>query len=303
MGTALAFEFESQFRPVSPFVEIGAYESLWSEAKTSFKSIAELFRKSPGSLPSDFVDEEKSLRTAMHVKDILHSAGIDDFGIRVHGAGEYPEKLRVADHPVELLYYRGWWDLVNTRGVAVVGTREPSAEGIARTRKLTKQLVRDGITVVSGLAKGVDRVVHETALAEGGRTIAVLGAPLNVRYPKENADLQERLSAEQLVISQVPVLRYSNVSNPTVNRFFFVERNITMSALTEATIIVEAGETSGTLVQARHALKQNRKLFILESNFRNPTLSWPAKFEELGAIRVRDYEDIRVHLGLPSVEN
>jgi DNA processing protein len=73
-----------------------------------------------------------------------------------------------------------------------------------------------------------------------------------------------------------------------------------MAALSQATVIIEAGETSGTLVQARHALKQGRKLFILESNFKNPALTWPAKFEEQGAVRVREYEDIREHLAQAS---
>ena len=80
------------------------------------------------------------------------------------------------------------------------------------------------------------------------------------------------------------------------NRLFFPERNITMSALTEATVIVEAGETSGTQVQARAALQQGRKLFILDSCFRNPRLTWPYRFAERGAIRVADYDDIRRHL-------
>jgi DNA processing protein len=76
-----------------------------------------------------------------------------------------------------------------------------------------------------------------------------------------------------------------------------------MSALTEATIIVEAGDTSGTLIQARHALKQKKKLFILESNFHNPSLKWPQHFEQLGAIRVRDYDDIQKHLDHPPFQD
>ena len=80
------------------------------------------------------------------------------------------------------------------------------------------------------------------------------------------------------------------------NRIFFPERNVTMSALTEATIIVEASDTSGTLIQARAALAQGRKLFILDSCFHNSSISWPAKYEAQGAIRVRDYDDIRKHL-------
>jgi DNA processing protein len=289
--------------PISPYREVGAYEALWTESKASFRWIAEKFRARPGAVPSDFVPEESALSHAAQAKELLHRAGVEQFGVRVHGAGEYPEVLRVAEHPVELLYFQGWWDLVSSRSVAVVGTRQPSDEGQTRARNLTRKLIKDDFTVVSGLARGIDTIVHNTALSEGGHTIAVLGTPLTVRYPKENSRLQDRLAKEQLVISQVPIIRYGAVSNPTANRFFFVERNITMAALTEATIIVEAGETSGTLVQARHGLKQNKKVFILDSNFRNPALTWPAKLEAQGAIRVRDYSEIQEHLGKPSLNN
>lgn len=292
-------ETNSLARPISPYLEFGAYEAIWTEKSASFRWIAEKFSGHPGSLPSDFVPEVAALRCAEEARNILAHAGVTHFGIRVHGAGEYPETLRKAEHPVEVLYYQGWWDLIASKSVAVVGTREPSEEGKARVRRLVRQLVKDDLTVVSGLAKGIDTVVHGTAIEEGGRTIAVIGTPLNLRYPKENAELQDRIAQEHLVISQVPIIRYQQTVNPTANRFFFVERNITMSALTLATIIVEAGETSGTLVQARHALKQGKKLFILASNFKNPALTWPARFEQQGAIRVSDYEDIRKHLADP----
>ena len=107
--------------------------------------------------------------------------------------------------------------------------------------------------------------------------------------------IQKKIAKEFLLISQIPVERYE-AQNPRTNRFFFPERNKTMSALTQATIIIEAGETSGTLVQAREALKQGRKLFILNSCFENPTLTWPAKYESRGAIRVCEYDDIRREL-------
>ena len=302
MSTALAHvdSLGTLNAPISPYREAGAYEALWTEAKASFRTIAEKFRERPGSIPSDFVSEALALTYAAQARELLFRAGVERFGVRVHGGGEYPEALRAAEHPVELLYFQGWWDLVSSRCVAVVGTRQPSAEGQARSRSLTKKLVEDGFTVVSGLARGIDTIVHATALAEGGRTIAVLGTPLTIRYPRENGRLQERLAEEQLVISQVPVVRYEAAADPTANRFFFVERNITMSALTEATIIVEAGETSGTLVQARHGLRQKRKVFILDSNFRNASLTWPAKLEAQGAIRVRDYTEIHDHLAKPS---
>ena len=289
--------------PISPFREFGAYEALWTEKRASFRWLAERFARHPGSLPSDFVPEADALRHAETARDILRRAGATQFGIRVHGAGEYPENLRGAEHPVALLYFQGWWDLVESKSVAVVGTREPSEEGKARARKLIQQLVQDNCTIVSGLAKGIDTVAHETAIRAGGRTIAVIGTPLHLRYPRENARLQAEIAAKHLVLSQVPVIRYLQAPDPTANRFFFIERNITMSALTAATLIVEAGETSGTLVQARHALKQGKKLFILDSNFKNPDLTWPAKFARQGAIRVRDFDDIREHLGHPALQD
>jgi DNA processing protein len=284
-------------RAVSPFVELGAYEALWDRSLASFKSIAERFALVPGSVPSDFVELATALEYANLVHRRLKDSGIGSYGVRVHGAGEYPDRLRDAEYPVELLYYQGWWDLVNSpRSVAVVGTRSPSEEGKRRTRKLVRALLGDDFTIVSGLAKGIDAVAHDAAIREGGRTIAVLGTPISHIYPKENAELQREIARNHLLISQVPVKRYDVSRNPAANSHFFPARNVTMSALTDATIIVEAGETSGTLVQARAALKQNRKLFILESCFQNPKLKWPHSFAEEGAIRVLDYDDIRTAL-------
>ena len=284
-------------RAVSPFVELGAYEALWEEDSASFKKIGTKFASSPGSLPSDFVNHKVSIENANIVHRRLQEVGVRDYGVRVHGAGEYPERLRDADHPIELLYYQGWWELVNSpRLIAIVGTRNPSDEGVSRTRRLVRALLEDDFTIVSGLAKGVDTTAHRTTLDEGGRTIAILGTPLSQSYPRTNTGLQAEIAREHLLISQVPVKCYERASNPVTNRHFFPSRNVTMSAITDATVIVEAGETSGTLVQARAALKQGRKLFILESCFNNPKLTWPRKFAERGAIRVKDYDDIRRNL-------
>jgi DNA processing protein len=282
---------------VSPLRELGAYEALWDNPETSFKSLSKKFAERPHAIPSDFVSAQIAQEYAARVQARFEAANVLRFGVRVHGAGEYPGKLRDALYPIELLYFHGWWDLVESRCIAVVGTRNPSPQGVMRTKKLVKMLVQDGFTIVSGLAQGIDTVAHETAIEEGGLTIAVIGTPLSHTYPRENAELQHRIMNEFLVISQVPVVRYEK-QDYRMNRFFFPERNITMSALTEATIIVEAGETSGTLVQARAALHQKRKLFILDSCFRNPSLTWPKKYAARGAIRVVDYDDIKRPLSL-----
>jgi Predicted Rossmann fold nucleotide-binding protein involved in DNA uptake len=281
---------------LSPQWEMGAYEALWDRAKASFKQLAEVFRGNPGALPSDFVDPVEIRRYVDTVLEVFSAAGIERFGVRVNGSFEYPERLRDAVYPVELFYYRGLWELINaTRTIAVVGTRNPSDEGRQRTRKLVSGLVGHGVTIVSGLARGIDTAAHMAAIEAGGSTIGVIGTPISDNYPAENRDLQETIAHQHLLISQVPVCRYRR-QNPWANRLFFPERNVTMSALSDATIIVEAGETSGTLIQARAALAQKRKLFILDSCFENAGLTWPRRMEARGAIRVKEIDDVLKHL-------
>lgn len=280
--------------PLDAALEIGAYEALWSEHNASFKTIAERFRASPGARPSDLVPVEEARAVAARVLEKIRSK-IGRFDVRMHGEAEYPARLRDATNPVELLYFQGNWSLTSEPAVAVVGTRKPSPEAIKRAEHLAKMLVKDQYTVISGLAEGIDTAAHTSAIAAGGQTIAVIGTPLGHVYPKSNAALQKKIAQDYLLISQVPVERY-DAQNFRTNRFFFPERNKTMSALTEATIIVEAGETSGTLVQAREALRQNRKLFIMNSCFERSDLTWPRRFQEMGAVRVHTYADVRREL-------
>ncbi len=280
---------------VTPTREMGAYEALWCEPRASFKTLADKFRAAQNALPSQLVPPERIERYRELVSQIVEQYRVDQFGIRVNGIQEYPAKLRDARNPVEVFYYQGWWDLVFSPSVAVVGSRKVSEDGIRRTRKLVKHLVEDDYTIVSGMAEGVDTVAHTTALELNGRTIAILGTPLSHVYPKQNHELQKAIREHHLLISQVPFKHYED-QDYRVNRKFFPERNITMSALTMATVIVEASDTSGTLYQARAALAQGRKLFILESCFHNSAISWPEKFAQKGAIRVQSYEDIKQHL-------
>ncbi len=211
--------------------------------------------------------------------------------MRLHGAPDYPAKLCDARWPLRAFYFRGDWELIHSPSVAVVGSRQLSPQGVARTRRLVRRLVEDGFTIVSGLAAGTDRVAHRTAIEAGGRTIAVLGTPIHKTYPRENAELQQEIAERFLVISQVPMLFYESKDWRT-NRRFFPERNITMSALTDASIIVEIGESAGTYIQSKAALDQGRPLFLLNNCFQKKGISWPAQFEKRGAARVRDYADI-----------
>jgi len=291
-------DFGPAVAPISPRRELGAYEALWLEQGATFKTIADKFAADPSAMPSDFVEPSRADGCAREVFAAINKAGVKHFGVRIHHAGDYPLKLRDAKHPVELLYFQGAWELTETRCIAIVGSREATDEGKKRAQQLVRDLIakqrsdgKDDFTIVSGLAAGIDRAAHESAIANGGRTIAVIGTPIGTYYPKENKGLQDRIANDFLVISQVPFLRYAKQAPPQ-NRLFFPERNVTMSALTEATIIVEASDTSGTLTQARAALKQgNRKVFILDSCF-HKGLKWPVTYEAQGAIRVRSMDDI-----------
>jgi DNA processing protein len=279
-------------KAVDAATEMGAYEYLWTQPGMSVRRMAEGLCGNGGRLPSELVSKKIAMATWSEVVSELEQRGLANFGVRIYGAWTYPAWLRDAKEPVGGLYFRGSWELAQSpRRISVVGTRQVSPEGAARTRKLVQQLVDSDFTVVSGLARGVDTIAHSTAMECGGRTFAVIGTPISEVYPAENAALQETLAHDYLVVSQVPVLRYKRQDYRS-NRLFFLERNKTMSALTQATVIVEAGETSGTLIQARAALDQDRKLFILENNFHKPGLSWPSKLERLGAVRVAEFSQI-----------
>ena len=161
-------EANFEARAISPLRELGAYEALWEDPEASFKTISEKFRARPGAVPSDFVPARRAEECAVFVQEQFRKAHIDRYGVRVHGAGEYPAKLRDAAHPVELIYYQGWWDLANSRSVAVVGTRNAHARGGYTHRQLVQKLVRDRFTVVSGLAAGVDTAAHRRRSPKAG---------------------------------------------------------------------------------------------------------------------------------------
>jgi DNA processing protein len=180
-------------------------------------------------------------------------------------------------HAPTKLFLRGDDSLLR-RGprVSVVGSRKASMEGIRRAQVLVRALVGHDIVVVSGLAEGIDRVAHETAIETGGRTIAVIGTPLDQCYPAANRSLQQRIGMDHLVVSQFPE------GYPVTPKNFPI-RNRLMALLTDATVIVEAGEKSGTLHQGWEALRLGRKLFLLESVAKDERLSWPSEMIAYGA--------------------
>jgi DNA processing protein len=201
-------------------------------------------------------------------------------------------------HAPEKLYACGDVSFLEAAArVAVVGSRNASLPGRKRVARLVGALVDRDVVIVSGLAAGIDTAAHEVTLERGGRTIAVLGTPLDEAHPPSNAPLQRRLMEEHLVVSQFPA------GHPTL-RSNFPRRNRTMALLCHASVIVEAGESSGTLSQGWEALRLNRPLFILKSVFENTGLTWPEEMLEYGARVLEDPEQILqvLPLGLPPLE-
>lgn len=169
------------------------------------------------------------------------------------------------------LWLAGDLSLIKLPCVAVVGARRVSREGASRARRLARELVREGIVIVSGLAKGVDTEALTAAIEAGGKTVGVIGTPLDKAYPAENKRLQEKIYSEHLLISQFGPGKPVYQSN-------FPERNKLMAAISDATVIVEASDTSGSLHQAAECVRLGRWLFIAKSLIDDRSLRWPKDF-------------------------
>lgn len=170
-------------------------------------------------------------------------------------------------------------DVLLLRGaprVAIVGSRRPPLVALGQARSLAAALAGHGVTVVSGLAEGIDTAAHLGAIAAGGRTIAVLGTPMGEVFPEDNRQLQQVMMREHLVVSQF-------AAGTPVKRGNFPMRNRTMALIADASVIVAAGKKSGALHHGWEALRLGRPLFLFESLLNAPTLAWPAEMLRYGA--------------------
>ncbi|OBQ34877.1 MAG: DNA repair protein Smf [Anabaena sp. CRKS33] len=173
---------------------------------------------------------------------------------------EYPQLLREILTPPPLLYYRGEIDLQENSGqkplVGIVGTRQPTEYGIKWTRQISTALAKNGFTVVSGMAEGIDTESHSAALKAGGRTIAVMGTGVDVIYPHKNRDLYQQILKSGIVISEYP-------AKTPPNRTHFPRRNRIIAGLSRAVLVMEAPLKSGALITATYANEFNRDVYAL----------------------------------------
>jgi DNA processing protein len=203
----------------------------------------------------------------------------------------YPANLRLIPNLPPFLFYIGELREEDARSVAVVGTRKATELGIDRASLMSRLLAERAVTVISGLARGIDTAAHRAALAAGGRTIAVFGTGITHRYPAENRELAEELSASGALVSQFWPTRPPGKDT-------FPRRNIVTSGLSQGTVVIEASSTSGAKMQARLAIEHGKKVFLLRSLVTSQP--WASDYvERRGAIEVGDVDEVIARLAAP----
>jgi DNA processing protein len=224
-------------------------------------------------------------QTATEAERELRAAAHHGCHIVTQAEDSYPPLLKTIEDPPPVLYVKGELGDLMAPGIAVVGSRRPSTYGKVVAEQLARGLAACGVTVVSGLARGIDSTAHLGTLEGGGRTMAVLGCGLSYIYPPENRRLAERISRQGAMVSEFPM-----ATKP--DRLNFPLRNRTISGLSLGTLVVEAGERSGALITAQWALEQGREVFAVPGNVTAPTSRGTNRLIKMGAKLVERVEDI-----------
>jgi len=241
--------------------------------------------------------DRRSIESLLNARRVLHperelqevqAAGVT---VLTWDDDAYPAALRTVDAAPPVLYLRGQIAPQDEWAVALVGTRRASAYGREVTQVLATELARHGVTIVSGLALGVDTVAHRAALEAGGRTLAVLGSGLDHLYPPQNRGLAATIAGQGAVISD-----YALGTRPDANNF--PPRNRIISGLSRGVVIVEAGERSGALITARFAAEQGREVFAVPGSILHPGSAGCNALIQQGATPVLSVDDLLEQLNL-----
>ena len=253
---------------------------------------------------------ERELRDVVGIDDVLskviHETHPDDrtidqqfAALEEHGArivtwwdDDYPSYLKEIYDPPTLLFVKGTLPSADEITFAVVGTRMATSYGRVATERLAGGLARHGITIVSGMARGIDGIAHRTALSNGGRTIGVLGCGLDIVYPPEHRSLYEEVAANGAIISEFPMGTTPEAHN-------FPQRNRLISGLSLGVLVVEAQEKSGALLTAQSALEQGRDVFAVPGNIDAQKSRGTNRLIQQGAKLVLDIDDILDELSGP----
>jgi DNA processing protein len=212
---------------------------------------------------------------------------VAQFGVKLIPltAPDYPQRLKELQDAPHLLYYRGNLDPADGNAVAIVGSRRCTSYGLRMAGRLAGGLARAGLTVVSGLALGIDGAAHRGALEANGRTLAVLAGGLSSIYPPEHVGLAEEVVARGALLSETPMTMQPQ-------RGMFHARNRLISGLARGVVIIEANDKSGALITARHAAEQGRDVFVVPANVDSSNSAGSMRLLRDGAKLIRDVDDL-----------
>jgi DNA processing protein len=227
-------------------------------------------------LPQKVVENFTKIRQQLDLNRVMDEIGKKGIKILTLQDEDYPRRLKEINQPPPVLYVKGSINVEDEWAVAVVGTRRVTAYGRQVASEIAQFLAQNGITVISGLARGVDAISHQAALKAGGRTVAVLGSGVDVVYPPEHAKLANEITSQGALVSDYPVGTQPDGIN-------FPPRNRIISGLSMATIVVEAGEKSGALITAEFAVEQGKEVFAVPGSILTPQSEGTNRLIEQGA--------------------
>jgi DNA processing protein len=251
--------------------------------------------------PVDLAGAGLSLKLIERVVQAREQVDLDKVWSKIEAQGikiltwqdeTYPQRLKEIEQPPPVLYVRGDYLTDDLYAVAIVGTRRVTPYGRQITEELSSYLAANGITVISGLARGVDAIAHQTALKAGGRTIGVLGSGVDKIYPPEHRQLAEQImNGHGAIISD-----YAPGTPPDASNF--PPRNRIISGLSLAVVVIEAGETSGALITAEFAAEQGREIFAVPGSILAPQSKGTNKLIQKGALPLLSVNDLMQALNL-----
>jgi DNA processing protein len=231
---------------------------------------------------------------APEVAAALEWAAADGHAVLTLADGDYPQPLLETADPPPLLYLRGRRELLARPGLAVVGSRSATPQGTSNAERFARAFSDAGLTIVSGLALGIDAAAHRGGLEGGGSTIAVLGTGADILYPQRNRALGERIAREGLIVSEFPLGTPPHGGN-------FPRRNRVISGLTRGCLVVEAALASGSLITARFAAEQGREVFAIPGSIHSPHSKGCHALIKQGAKLVESAQDLLQELGIKGI--
>jgi len=236
-------------------------------------------------VPAQALDALDSAELATSVDAALLWAGQPGNAIVTLADTDYPASLLEISDPPPLLYLRGRIDLLSANSLAIVGSRNATPQGERDAERFAKTFSAGGLSIVSGLALGIDAAAHRGGLAGKGSTIAILGTGVDVLYPRKNAPLGERIASEGLLVSEFPL------ATPAI-AYNFPRRNRLISGLSRGCLVIEAALASGSLITARSAAEQGRDVFAIPGSIHSPLSKGCHALIKNGAKLVESAEDV-----------